>query len=267
MRPNRPFLDRFEFKESYLADRKAKALKILRVLQREVKTLSNAWLLDIGCSQGQITAILAENSGLTVGVDLEVDDHVQSGKVKWIQADGCRLPFDSGTFDIVVMNHVLEHVTSPRLLLSEVWRVLKPEGMAYLACPNRLTLIEPHYRLPFLSWLPRSWADHYVRVCGRGEQYEDELPSRWRLLRITQQFQTRDLTLEILLNPQIYFPDDQELLRQVRWLDWLPRNFLKWILPLLPVMVLSLKKAPVSKGATTLSPSSSPVEAVHVSRK
>jgi SAM-dependent methyltransferase len=267
MNPSKSFLDRFDFKESYLAVRETKARKILRVLEREVSDLCNASLLDIGCSQGHITALLSAHCALTVGVDLESEFSVQTGKVKWVQADGCHLPFASGAFDVVVMNHVLEHVASSRLLLGEVWRVLKPQGMVYLACPNRLALIEPHYRLPFLSWLPRSWANRFVRLCGRGEKYEDDLPSRWRLLGMTRQFRTCDLTLEILLNPQIYFPEDQELCRQVRWLNWLPKPFLEWILPILPVIVLSLKKDQVSGEDRTSISSNSPGEAEHVSQK
>jgi SAM-dependent methyltransferase len=47
--------------------------------------------------------------------------------------------------------------SSSEALLDEVWRVLKPGGLAYLACPNRYSLVEPHYRLPFLSWFPVRW--------------------------------------------------------------------------------------------------------------
>jgi ubiquinone/menaquinone biosynthesis C-methylase UbiE len=267
MNPSKSFLDRFEFKESYLAVRETKARKILRVLEREVRSLSSASLLDIGCSQGQITAVLSEHFSLTVGVDSDSEVHVQTGKVNWVQADGCYLPFASEAFDVVVMNHVLEHVAFSQLLLDEAWRILKPQGMVYLACPNRLTLVEPHYHLPFLSWLPRSWADRYVRLFGRGEKYEDNLPSRWKLLRMTRQFQTTDLTLEMLLNSQIYFPEDQRLCRQVRWLRWLPKLFLKWALPILPVMVLSLKKGSMPGGDRTPVSSTFPKKAEHVSRK
>jgi len=37
---------------------------------------------------------------------------------------------------------------------------------------SRLALIEPHYRLPFLSWLPRPLATAYLRLSGRGSSYE-----------------------------------------------------------------------------------------------
>lgn len=56
--------------------------------------------------------------------------------------------------------------------LSELARVLRPSGIGYLAVPSRWMLVEPHYRLPFLSWMPQRAADAYVRLTGRGEYYD-----------------------------------------------------------------------------------------------
>ena len=70
MRSNR-FLERFDFREAYLASRGAKAEKILKVLQGKIKDSEHASLIDIGCSQGQITQRLAERFGFVVGVDPE----------------------------------------------------------------------------------------------------------------------------------------------------------------------------------------------------
>jgi hypothetical protein len=50
--------------------------------------------------------------------------------------------------------------------------VLKPNGVGYLAVPNRWQLVEPHYRLAFLSWLPTAWRTPYLRLRGRGQVYD-----------------------------------------------------------------------------------------------
>jgi len=39
-------------------------------------------------------------------------------------------------------------------------------------------LLEPHVRLPFLSWLPRTLRSPYVRLARRGSHYDCELPTR-----------------------------------------------------------------------------------------
>jgi len=87
------------------------------------------------------------------------------------------LPFPEDRFDVVLSNHVIEHVgrtDEQENHLREILRVLAPDGVAYLAAPNRWMLVEPHYRLPFLSWLPRSMRDGYVRATKRGSWYDCE---------------------------------------------------------------------------------------------
>lgn len=90
---------------------------------------------------------------------------------------GCNLPFKDETFDVVISNHVIEHVgdTASQLLhLQELRRVLKPDGRGYLSVPNRWMLVEPHYRVAFLSWFPRRWRSNYLRRTGKGEAYDCE---------------------------------------------------------------------------------------------
>jgi len=85
------------------------------------------------------------------------------------------LPFDDCSFDVVISNHVIEHVGdhSEQLKhLSEIRRVMKQSGSAYLAVPNRWMLTEPHYQLPFLSWLPTKWRSFYLRISGKGLHYD-----------------------------------------------------------------------------------------------
>ena len=50
----------------------------------------------------------------------------------------CRFPDDY--FDVIVLNHVLEHFLSPLEEMEEIHRILKPNGIIYLAVPNSKTL-------------------------------------------------------------------------------------------------------------------------------
>jgi len=52
-----------------------------------------------------------------------------------IKMDIHQMPFASHTFDVVLCNHVLEHVQNDRQALSEIHRVLKPGGYAILQVP------------------------------------------------------------------------------------------------------------------------------------
>lgn len=52
-----------------------------------------------------------------------------------VKMDVQNIPFPGGTFDVVICNHLLEHVTEDRLALRELFRVLKPGGWALLQSP------------------------------------------------------------------------------------------------------------------------------------
>ncbi|WP_419947531.1 class I SAM-dependent methyltransferase [Candidatus Palauibacter sp.] len=125
---------------------------------------------DIGSGTGLLKRELERLSGQPI-IGFELDPRVVIERRRTCVADGTRLPVPDACFDFLIVNHLYEHVTDPRSLFAEVSRVLKPGGSAYVSAGSRWAFIEPHYRLPFLSWLPRGWADRYVRWTGRARSY------------------------------------------------------------------------------------------------
>jgi SAM-dependent methyltransferase len=61
------------------------------------------------------------------------------------------MPFENATFDVLIANHVLEHVENDRLALAEIIRVLKPNGWAIL-------------QTPYASHLEKTWEDAGVQT-------------------------------------------------------------------------------------------------------
>jgi SAM-dependent methyltransferase len=54
-----------------------------------------------------------------------------------LQTPSLRLPFDDASFDVVTLLAVLEHFPhTPRLVLTEIHRILRPDGMLIVDCPN-----------------------------------------------------------------------------------------------------------------------------------
>ncbi len=57
------------------------------------------------------------------------------------------IPFENNSFDVVICNHVLEHVDSDKQAMQEIYRILKPNGFAILQVPqavnNEKTLEDP----------------------------------------------------------------------------------------------------------------------------
>jgi len=171
------------------AGRRRKAAKILAVLRHvlgrdEATGLSGLTVADIGCSQGFIADELAgAGAAGTLGVDIDVPGLAVAqsrfgGRVGFVCAAGEALPLPDASVDVAVFNHIYEHVVDPEAVLADVRRVLRPDGVLYLGLGNRLGVMEPHYRLPFLSYLPQGAADRYVRAFGRADHYYEQYRTR-----------------------------------------------------------------------------------------
>lgn len=159
-----------------LASRNHKAMKIAALLGVSPGG-PRMRMLEIGCGSGGISHWFGSSGAM--GWDVEAVDVEDVRLVRegfgFRVVDGTQLPFTEEAFDLVVTNHVIEHVGNQGAQLehlSEIRRVLKRNGIAYLAVPNRWMLVEPHFRLPFLSWLTQGLADSYVRLSGKGTHYD-----------------------------------------------------------------------------------------------
>lgn len=56
-----------------------------------------------------------------------------------VKADICNLPFKDNEYDVILCNHVLEHIPDDTKAMQELFRVLKPGGMAVLQIPQDLS--------------------------------------------------------------------------------------------------------------------------------
>ena len=56
-----------------------------------------------------------------------------------VKADICNLPFENDAYDVILCNHVLEHIPDDTKAMQELYRVLKPGGMAILQIPQDLS--------------------------------------------------------------------------------------------------------------------------------
>jgi hypothetical protein len=122
--------------------------------------------------------------------------------------------------------------------VAEIWRVLKPGGKCFFSGPNRFAVLEEHYWLPFLSWLPGPAADCYLRLFDRGSHY-DILPLSYGQLRaLLSRFSVEDANLRLIRHPERFGLAQRfgalRLARRLpegllRRLLWLVPNF-NWVL-------------------------------------
>ncbi len=166
--------------EEYRKGRLRKARVIARLCRKELEASER--VADVGAGTGIIkNALEVALSKPIVGFDIDYEFIIEGDRM--VAADATRLPVRPESFDMVLLNHIYEHVADQSALFREAHRILKPGGVAYVSAGNRLAIVEPHYRLPFLSWLPNPVADRYVRWTRRGSGYDDIRFRTYRPLR------------------------------------------------------------------------------------
>lgn len=124
------------FIPDYVDDRVRKIVSILPVLDDK-----EAKYLDIGCSSGVTTELCAKRMGTTnvFGIDLVHTEDAQRKGICTFSLDlnaGQPLPFENNYFQVVTCLEVLEHVQDPDYLISEIYRVLKKDGIAIIDVPR-----------------------------------------------------------------------------------------------------------------------------------
>lgn len=161
-----------------LSTRNWKAEKIARLLDLE-RRQQPMRLLEVGTGSGGIAHWFAAHPRLqcdVTAVDV-VDSRLVHEGYQFLKVEGVELPFAELSFDVVITNHVIEHVgdsSAQHQHLEEVRRVMKPNAIGYLAVPNRWMLTEPHFKLMFLSWWPHALRTPYLRLMRKGAYYDCE---------------------------------------------------------------------------------------------
>jgi ubiquinone/menaquinone biosynthesis C-methylase UbiE len=220
-----------------------KARKIARLVER-VRLLHGARVLDIGAGSGHIASALGQLAG-PAGRVWAVDVHDQRRTTHgygFKRVEGTHLPFEPDSFDVVLSNHVIEHVGDRADQLDhlrEIHRVLDRSGVCYLAVPNRWVLLEPHFRLPFLSWLPKPLRDPYLRAARHGSHYDCNLPTRGQAERLFAEagFEHEEVTIAAMRAlREIEAPS-----LPLRLLCAAPEPALRALLPVNPTMIFLLR--------------------------
>ena len=210
------------------ATRQRKATKIVQslIFHFNRDDLQGLMCLDLGCSVGIISRTLAAAGARIIGVDidpagLQLAVAERTKHTYFILSDVGATPFPDETFDALVCSQVYEHTPSLTMLAGEIQRVLKAGGVCFFSGPNRWAIMEAHYHLPFLSWLPKAWADRYVRWSGRASEYYESPRSERELRKALAGFKIHDLALEMFRDPE-RFAMEPEVGIFKYWARWVP---------------------------------------------
>jgi len=96
-------------------------------------------LLEVGCNQGIFLEVARSAGWEVTGVEILAPVADLARRIRGLDVHVGEIAdarFESGRFDVVYMNEVIEHVVDPVALLAEVHRVLRPGGLAVLRTGN-----------------------------------------------------------------------------------------------------------------------------------
>lgn len=131
----------------------------------QTQNIPSPYILDIGCNIGLFASYALEEGFNVFSIDANAKRiHFAHHAVKrrMCIADASYAPFGADIFDCVNLSHVLEHLEEPLQALSEVYRVLKPDGLLIINVPNCKGLIPLLRPLSWQGWSPQTHFWHFT---------------------------------------------------------------------------------------------------------
>ena len=138
----------------HFLNRKHDAKDIIDFVRKHGR-LNEGRVLEIGCADGGNVAAFCECGYNASGIDLS-HTYVEFGKEKGLDLycmDAATFAQRGDRFDLVFLNHVLEHFTDVNRELEIIGKLLKPGGLLFIAVPGVKYLTYGAYYADFLQML------------------------------------------------------------------------------------------------------------------
>ena len=119
--------------------------EISRILKSLFVSINSEKILDVGCGSMPYRKLFRSYS-IYHGLEFKKESEISKTKATHFY-DGTFFPFNDETYDVILCSQVLEHSFSPKLLLSEIFRVLEVKGSLYLTIP----FLWPEHEQPYDS--------------------------------------------------------------------------------------------------------------------
>jgi len=152
--------------------------------------LKGTRILDCGCGAGEYVVALRRVGSEAYGVEYQAEKVAEAYRCgispSWVRQGNLeQLEFPDDSFDLALLNEVLEHVPDETQALTEIRRILRPGGVVLILSPNRLYPFETHGvtlrrsgrqippYVPFIPYVPlrlgRLFFDYWARNYWPGE--------------------------------------------------------------------------------------------------
>lgn len=163
--------------------------KLVHSVLSQFMVLKHLSILDLGSGEGGTAKVFSGNN-LIVSFDLSVirlqrqkiatDLNIQKTEIKLVNGNALQLPFSNKSFDLIIIQDVIEHLDDHLNFYNEIKRVLRQNGMIYISTPNKLSLLnffsDPHFGLPVVSILKRkSIKKYFLRYFRKDDLKRDDI--------------------------------------------------------------------------------------------
>lgn len=209
----------------------------------------NPRVLEIGCAEAGVLLAFLKRGGTAVGVDRNQrrldkgrEFHasaIRDGKIELINIDAAELakmPGYFGTFDLIVLKDVIEHIDDKPNLFGIMARLLRPGGRVFLSFPpwsmpfggHQQTCDTVLSKVPYLHLLPQKTYETVLRKFGEKPNRVASLMDNYRTgLSIDEFSQVAQAANFRVLNRRLYLTNPiyqyRFGLRPMEQFDWITR--------------------------------------------
>ncbi len=156
----------------------------------------NLSVLDLGSGEGG-TSIIFSGQNKVTSYDFNLirleRQKVISNNIFTINGDALKLSFKDSSFDLIILQDVIEHLPDIAILIKELKRVVKSGGIIYLSTPNKYSIYnfiaDPHWGFPFVSILKReSIKKYFLNYFRKNEVDRKDIPQLLSLKDVCKYF-------------------------------------------------------------------------------
>ncbi|MDC0576765.1 class I SAM-dependent methyltransferase [Gammaproteobacteria bacterium] len=151
-----------EPQELFEAQRKGKGIDIFKFVSSVCKPRS---VLEVGCGAGGILSIFQKNGSEVTGLDFD-EDYLSVARQNGIKAVTGSLDQLSSNdkYDLIILSHVLEHITEPAIFLGKLIEHLEDDGVIYIEVPSLNNVSEGGggYRYDLLRYWQNAHTMHFT---------------------------------------------------------------------------------------------------------
>ena len=156
----------------------------------------NLKILDIGSGEGGTSEVLSEDNFVT-SFDMNkirlLRQQNSFSDINLLCGSSSSLPFKNNSFDLIILQDVMEHLDNREKLINNIYNLLNDNGIIYLSTPNKFSVVniiaDPHWGVPLVSLLKReSVRKYFLNYFRKSEMNRKDIAELLSLKNIYELF-------------------------------------------------------------------------------